>query len=194
MSAVRKCPERPERPLTWLTWRMWQTLPRRAVRQGLPHPHGFTLVELVVILIVVGILAVAAIPRFFGNEFAERGFHDGVKAAIQHARKVAVASRRYVCVTVAGNGVTLTLDARLPEDPVAAAVVCDAPLNLPVPQQNCAANQLCAPAGVVLGAATVNFDPLGRPVTVNKALAGETTITVSNQPSIVVQADSGWVQ
>ena len=161
--------------------------------------QGFTLVELVVILIVVGILAVAVIPRLFGNEFAERGFHDGVKAAIQHARKVAVGSRRYVCVTVAANGVTLTLDPTLPEAN-AAAVACGAALNLPVPQPNCLANQVCAPAGVVLavvapGLANFNFDPLGRPVGANKAvLAAATTITVTNQPNIVVQPDSGGVQ
>ena len=162
-----------------------------------PHRRasgGFTLVELVVVLIVVGILAVAALPRFFGNEFSERGFHDGAKAAIQHARKVAVASRRYVCVTVAANGVTLDLDPTLPEANTA-AVACNTPLNLPVPQQNCAANRVCAPAGVVLGgAAGLIFDPLGRPVTAGKALAGVTTITVTGQPNIVIQADSGWVQ
>ena len=64
-----------------------------------PCESGFTLVELVVILIVTGILAVAVVPRFFGNEFEERGFHDGIKAALQHARHMAVASRRFVCVT-----------------------------------------------------------------------------------------------
>lgn len=175
-----------------------------AVRRIRPYSvirpaQGFTLVELVVILIVVGILAVAAIPRFFDNAFSERGFHDGVKAAIQHARKVAVGSRRYVCVAVAANGVTLTLDPTLPEANTP-AVACGAALNLPVPQPNCPANQVCAPAGVALavvapGLANFNFDPLGRPVAANKAvLAAATTIAVTNQPNIVVQADSGWVQ
>ena len=157
--------------------------------------RGFTLVELVVILIVVGILAVAAIPHFFDNAFSERGFHDGVKTAIQHARKVAVASRRYVCVVVAANGVTLSMDATLPDNN-ANAVNCNPVVNLPVPQPNCPANQVCAPAGVVLaGANGVIFDPLGRPVAANKAvLAVATTINVTNQPGIVVNADSGWVQ
>ncbi len=157
--------------------------------------QGFTLVELVVILIVVGILAVAVIPRLFGNEFAERGFHDGAKAAIQHARKVAVASRRYVCVTVAANGVALSLDPNLPDNN-ANAVNCTQAVNLPVAQQGCAAYAVCAPTGVVLGgAAGVVFDPLGRPVNANRiALAGATTFTVTDESNIVVQPDSGWVQ
>ena len=156
--------------------------------------RGFTLVELLVTLIVLGILAVAVIPRFFGNEFAERGVHDGVKAAIQHARKVAVASRRYVCVAVTAGGVALTIDVREP-DGLVGAVNCTAAVNLPVPQQGCPANQVCARPGVVLGGAVgVIFDPLGRPVNGDRSPAGAATITVTGQPNIVVQADSGWVQ
>lgn len=156
--------------------------------------RGFTLVELVVILIVLGILAVAVIPRFFGNEFAERGVHDGVKAAIQHARKVAVASRRYVCVTLSAGGVALTIDGREP-DGLVDAVNCTLAVNLPVPQQGCAANAVCARPGVMLGGpAAVIFDPLGRPVNGDRSPAGAATITVTGQPNIVVQADSGWVQ
>ncbi len=169
---------------------------RRGVRGcAFRKASGFTLVELVVIMVILGILAVAVIPRFFDNAFSERGFHDGVKAAIQHARKVAVGSRRYVCVTAAANGVTLSMDVTLPDNN-ANAVNCAQAVSLPVAQQNCPANQVCAPAGVALGGANgVIFDPLGRPVNANKvALAAATMVTVTNQPNIIVQAESGWVQ
>src|SRR5665647_1764936 len=81
---------------------------------------GFTLVELVMVLILVGILAVVAIPRFMDKTFDERGFHDAVQAAVQHARRVAVASRRFSCVNVvAGTGsagiVAILRDTRAPE-------------------------------------------------------------------------------
>ena len=95
---------------------------------------------------------------------------------------------------VAAGGVTLSMDGREP-DGLVDAVNCTAAVNLPVPQQGCPANQVCARPGVVLGgAAGVIFDPLGRPANGDRSLAGAATITVTGQPNIVVQADSGWVQ
>ena len=165
---------------------------------------GFTLVELVVILIVTGILAVAVVPRFFGREFEARGFHDGIKAAVQHARHMAIASRRFVCVTNSnGTGsaatVVITMDTRVPEGNEANAVICAVGANtvavsLPAQPQGCAANAVCAPNGVALGGGSVIFDPLGRSVTSAKAVAGLVTITVSNESDITVQPETGWVQ
>ena len=163
-----------------------------------PCESGFTLVELVVILIVTGILAVAVVPRFFGNEFEERGFHDGLKAALQHARHMAIASRRYVCVTNtngagAGAMVTVMMDTNLPEAGTA-PVNCTVAVDLPATRQGCAANAVCAPNGVALGGGGVIFDPLGRSVTNGKALAAVVTLTVSNEANITVQPETGWVQ
>jgi len=73
--------------------------------------HGFTLVELVVTLILIGILAVAVLPRFANqSDFQARGFQDETRALLRYAQKSAIAQRRNVCVTLSGTGVTLTID------------------------------------------------------------------------------------
>ena len=72
--------------------------------------RGFTLVELIVTMIVVGILAVAVIPRFADQSaFDARGFRDGTLAVLRYAQKSAVAQRRQVCVTFGAGSVSLRI-------------------------------------------------------------------------------------
>lgn len=149
-------------------------------------------------MILIGILSAVAIPRFFDNTFAERGFHDGAKAILQHARHVAIASRRNVCAVVTpavggGGTIVLSMDVRAPEA-VVAPINCNTPLTLPFNDRNCAANQVCAPSGVDLGGPSVIFDPLGRSVTNAGALAAVATITAKGQANITVQPDTGLIQ
>ena len=174
---------------------------------------GFTLVELIVVIVLVGILSVVAMPRFFDKTFEEAGFHDGVKAAVQHARRTAIASRRFVCVNVtvgtgsAGN-VALFRDTTSPENVVSvgctpscvASASCSV-LALPAPAQGCPSNQVCAPNGVSVetGSSSLIFDPLGRAVGANKivvvaAPGSEPGIKVSNQSKIAVQPETGIAQ
>jgi len=78
------------------------------VFRNLNKPTGFTLVELCTIILLLGILGVAILPRFASTQiFNNRGFSDQLKAAVEYARKSAVAERRNVCVTF-GASISIT--------------------------------------------------------------------------------------
>jgi MSHA pilin protein MshC len=71
---------------------------------------GFTLVELVMTMIIIGVLAVFVLPRFTNQlSFQTRGFVDQTLAALQYARKIAVATGRNVCVIAGSGGNTLSM-------------------------------------------------------------------------------------
>jgi len=154
----------------------------------LVRQRGFTLVELIVTLILVGILSAVAIPRFMGRgSFDTRGFHDQVITAIQFARQQAVAQRRQVCVTVTAAGLTITR--ALAPPPGVCGVT---PLLNPTTGAGYA---LVAPAGVVLGGTggtllplVLTFDPLGQ---VN--VAAGLSVTGDGVRNVTIEAGTGYV-
>lgn len=76
----------------------------RLIAARLKDQQGFTLVELITIMVIVGILAVAALPRFFEvSTFEDRGSADQVKSILRFAQKTAIAQRRDVSVVISGG-------------------------------------------------------------------------------------------
>lgn len=151
--------------------------------------RAFTLVELVVVIVLTGILAVVAIPRFADNNaFAAAGFASQLRAALQHAQKSAVAMRRTVCVDLsAANQLTFTYTLA----PAAAGCAGGAALPLPGGSDH----RLPVPAGVAFvvapaSVATLTFSGLGRP---NSGVTVNVTGSDGMQLSVLVESESGYV-
>jgi MSHA pilin protein MshC len=150
---------------------------------GSPHEHGFTLVELVVTLVILGILAAFIAPRLMARtEFDARGFFDTTAAVLRYAQKSAVAQRRTVCVTFTGNAsVTLTIAS------VFGATTCNTNLSGP---DDSAPYTLVAPSGVAyIGPENFSFLPSGE-------ASANREISVTGLPgrTINVWAATGYVQ
>ena len=61
---------------------------------------GFSMVELITVMVLIGVLAAIGIPRLMGgNSINAVVFGDQVASAMRTAQKSAVAKRRIVCVT-----------------------------------------------------------------------------------------------
>ena len=72
------------------------------------HYHGFTLVELVVIIVLLGILSFYAAPRFIGVlDFERSGFYNEVVSATRYAHKLAVGRGCQVGIEFRKDGYTL---------------------------------------------------------------------------------------
>jgi MSHA pilin protein MshC len=142
--------------------------------------RGFTLIELIMVMIIVGILAVFVAPRFFdANVFKSRGFADQVQATLRYAQKEAIAQRGFVCVALASNSITLNYG------PTAAC----ATGGLPLPAGG---NSITAPAGsgitLTYNLASFAFDALGRNT------SAQIVVSVSGATNnIVVEAETGYV-
>ena len=157
----------------------------RAGRQepaAAPDERGITLIEMIVVMIIVAILAVAVIPRFASrSDFDARGFHDGTLSLLRYAQKSAVAQRRNVCVGFGASTVSLTIAS-------AFGGACDTPLTGP---NGVAPYALTAPSGVAFTALPANFIFLSS----GAASLGQ-TFGVTNYPgkTITIVAATGYVQ
>jgi|SRR5450830_198751 len=142
----------------------------------MPRSAGFTLIELISVMIIIGILSIAVLPRFTDQSaFESRGFHDETLSLLRYAQKTAIAQRRTVCVALNATGVAMTIDTSTP-----ANGTCDSSPTLP--------NAPRGGKGLAGSVAAFQFTPLG-----STDQTANITITIAGSTGITVEAATGYV-
>ncbi len=148
-------------------------------------PRGFTLVELVIIIVLMGILAGFVVPRLFDLQlFQQRGYHDETVSAIRYAQKLAVASGCDVRVTLGATGYAL-----------AQRTACDtgSAFTLAVPHPAGSGNFAATPPnGVSVSSTTIIFTPLGRATNAARVATNFNALSVGGKTFNVV-GETGYV-
>lgn len=151
--------------------------------------HGFTLVELLAVLVLLGILAAVALPRLdLVSSMRSAAWRDQVLAALRQAQSLSQGHRRMVCVDVATGSVALSIASTHP------AAACGTALAGPDGATPWARDS-GAPATAVSPAGTLYVQPSGR-VTLDAAgtTATSRSITIAGEDAITVVGETGLAQ
>ncbi|MDE2431374.1 MAG: prepilin-type N-terminal cleavage/methylation domain-containing protein [Burkholderiales bacterium] len=147
------------------------------------HQTGFTLVELILVILVMGILAGVALPRLTNRQTQDEvTTRDELKATLRLAREVAFAQNRTVCFMRTAAQFSLVY--------ATPAGTCNLGGTPVVEPGSGDALVVDLPPGVSLtGAAVIRFNNRGQPVpnTVNQSLA------VGSTAALTISRETGFV-
>lgn len=138
---------------------------------GLKQPNGFTLVELVVVILLIGIISFVAAPRFMqSDDIAERRAVDEMIVALRYAQQMAMSRGGGIQFRTTANSYTV-----------------EQTDSTPLPSPDLVGNYTKAlPNGVSSTVVTIAFTALGEPV------PNTTTIITVGSRSITIEEDTGY--
>ena len=153
------------------------------------YSRGFSIVELVAIILVVGIISVVATTRISSGFADTRSCYDQLLSQVQYARKAAIAQRRSVFVR---------MDAGQSRLCYSAAGACTGADAVAAPN-GAVPFRVAFPASVAVGATatTFQFDALGRyRSAAGAATAAPNVVTVTGDGGLQfrVEHDTGYVR
>ena len=154
-------------------------LPIQVIRNTKKN-NGFTIVELVVAILIIGILSTAVVPRFFGTKsFENRKTTDEILAALRYSQQVAMNR---------GGGIEFILT----------------PTNFTV--QRSGGGSLRSPDGIIpyvktfpatinaVATSVIRFNALGQPVTASNIPLTSITVLYIGSSTITLEANTGYAR
>lgn len=157
--------------------------------------RGFTLIELIVVMLVLGIISTYAASRFFSRSaFDEAGFTQESLAAVRYAQKLAIASGCDIRLTFTAN--SIALEQWIDSANNSCDVNAPAPTIRPVAKPGGGSFTIQAPGGVTLTASLAAFyyDQIGIPYSTGGVkLSTETTVTIGSN-TFSIAPETGFVR
>nr|WP_315221773.1 type II secretion system protein [uncultured Duganella sp.] len=179
-----------------------------------PVLRGFTMIELVTVIVVMGILGAIGASRFFdGDTFAGRAYSDQSKSLIRFAQKLAIAQNRVVFVRFTPTNFAVCFNAACNNTAALAFAPGGSNSGTAATRAACVlggtymAGWMCegVPANVVVtgvGSGGLFFDRMGRPHNTNDAVGASSfvqplTLTFTSGASVyrfTVEPETGYVR
>lgn len=144
--------------------------------------HGFTLIELIVVILLISILAAFMIPKLELDAFRETGFVQQATAALRYGQKQAIGSGCEVNVSIASSGCTLQWNG------TPAGLGCP---GTSITNPATGLNDFCnnsTPESTADLTTTIRFDNIGRPT----AIAGGLSIDLGAR-TITIESETGFI-
>jgi prepilin-type N-terminal cleavage/methylation domain-containing protein len=134
--------------------------------------YGFTLIELIMVILLVGILSAVVVPNLNLDSYRQTGgFQQGI-AMIRFGQKQAISSGCQVNVSVGSSSCTLVFDCTGDD----------------IPNPGTGDNNFCSDSNPgVSPAETFSFNNIGAPI------GGVQTITFAGGQIVTVEANTGFV-